>query len=69
MNKLKKLIPNHLKLESHTYTTADGYINTIHRINSYVLSKKQQPTPVLFQHGLLDSSAGFCSNGDRSIAF
>lgn len=44
--------------EIHKYTTADGYINTLHRIpNSPKVKPKNQA--VFLQHGLLGTSADY----------
>jgi hypothetical protein len=68
-------------LEKHFYETKDGYINCIHRISgpkgsstkqNFFDNQKQDAVKkpvVIYQHGLLDSSAGFCCNGKDSIPF
>jgi lysosomal acid lipase/cholesteryl ester hydrolase len=42
-------------IEVHTYTTDDGYINTLHRIPN----KSKGSRAVFLQHGLLGTSADF----------
>jgi len=56
--------------ERHYYETSDGYINCLHRISgprgtsaeANAQAKVKKPV-MLYQHGLLDSSAGICCNG------
>jgi pimeloyl-ACP methyl ester carboxylesterase len=63
--------------EKHYYETQDEYINCLHRISGPKETtvaenrKRYKQRPVLlYQHGLLDSSAGACANGpDNSLAF
>jgi lysosomal acid lipase/cholesteryl ester hydrolase len=62
--------------EKHYYNTEDDYINCVFRINgpkgttSKENNLNKQPKPVLlYQHGLLDSSAGVCCDGIDSLAF
>ncbi|KAL1110242.1 hypothetical protein AAG570_008319 [Ranatra chinensis] len=54
--------------ESHEVVTEDGYILTVHRIPSR--TPETSKLPILLQHGLLDSSAGWIINGpNRSLAY
>ena len=46
------------EVEIHNYTTADGYINTLHRIPPSDKSKANGEVAYL-QHGLLGTSADF----------
>ena len=47
--------------EEHIYTTADGYVNTLHRIPHAKNSKdvKRSRGAVFVQHGLMGTSADF----------
>ena len=74
--KLFKMIKDHgYPIERHYYETADGYINCVHRISgprgtTVAENAKKLLRPVLlYQHGLLDSSAGICCDGLDSMAF
>ena len=49
------------EIETHLIETVDGYILTIFHIPPKNISEKAPP--VLFQHGLLDSSDGWICNG------
>lgn len=52
-------------LEEHVVTTSDGYILTMQRI-----PRKDSTEAVFFQHGILDTSLGWVSNGtEGSQAF
>jgi len=52
-------------LEEHSVTTSDGYLLQIHR-----LPRRGSTNVVLFQHGVLDTSLGWVSNGSTgSLAF
>jgi lysosomal acid lipase/cholesteryl ester hydrolase len=60
-------------LEIHNVITEDGYVLRVYRIpggtgeEDYKLKKKQ---PVLFQHGLLDSSDGWiCNQEEKCLPF
>jgi lysosomal acid lipase/cholesteryl ester hydrolase len=56
------------KVESHTIQTQDGYLLTIYHIPP--LTESQKSPPILFQHGLLDSSDGWvCNTKERSLPF
>ena len=73
---LREIVIDHgYPFEKHHYETEDGYINTIHRISGGQGSKasvnyKGDWKPIiLYQHGLLDSSAAICCNGKESIPF
>ena len=61
--------------EEHEYQTEDGYLNMVHRIPGTIRTLENahevfygKPV-VLYQHGLMDSAAGLCCNGETSIAF
>lgn len=52
-------------LEEHSVATSDGYLLQIHR-----LPRRGSTNVVLFQHGVLDTSLGWVSNGSTgSLAF
>ena len=54
------------KVETHRVETPDGYILTIFHIPG--LEEVEKSPPVLFQHGLLDSSDGWvCNTKERSL--
>jgi lysosomal acid lipase/cholesteryl ester hydrolase len=56
--------------ETHTVTTDDGYILTLHRIPHGIDSTTTSTTPVFIQHGLLSSSFDFVANGPaESLGF
>ncbi len=54
-------------VKEHTVFTEDGYILTLWRIQP--TSGEQPGPPVLLQHGLLDSCAGFLLLGPKALAF
>jgi len=57
-------------LEIHTALTADGYELILHRIPHGRYENNNTRGAVLLQHGLTDSSAGWCLNGPgESLAF
>jgi hypothetical protein len=63
-------------IEKHFYTTEDGYINCVFRISgprgttaANNAQLNQRKPVVIYQHGLLDSGAGICSDGLDSMAF
>lgn len=59
-------------LEKHFYETKDNYINCVFRIRGPRGSKVNSIAPrnvIIYQHGLLDSSAGICCDGTNSMAF
>ena len=59
------VLPYGYPLEAHQLQTEDGYILSLFRIPA-----SPQRQPVLLQHGLLDSCAGFLLNGpQQSLAF
>ena len=49
--------------QEHSLTTEDGYILTIHRVNSSDFAAKLFRPVVFFQHGLMSSSEAFVLNG------
>lgn len=56
-------------VEVHTVLTSDGYELILHRI-PHGVSNPPIKGVVLLQHGLTDSSAGFCLNGPgKSLPF
>lgn len=59
------IIQNGYPAETHTVTTADGYILTMHRIPySPTSNSTETPRPVVFlQHGLLSSSVDWVIMG------
>jgi hypothetical protein len=77
--KIFEVIRDHgYPIERHFYETEDGYINCVHRIsgprgtNAYMNAKNPQAIKkpvILYQHGLMDSSAGICIDGLDSMAF
>lgn len=58
-------------LEEYQATTEDGFHLQMHRIivPKEPSHKARQRYPVLLLHGLLQSSAAFCTSGDHSLAF
>ncbi|XP_055848132.1 uncharacterized protein LOC129913464 [Episyrphus balteatus] len=58
-------------IETHTVTTSDGYILTLHRIpHSSRLSQSEPGKVVLIQHGLLCSSSDFVVLGkEKGLAY
>lgn len=62
-------------VESHKVITEDGYILTVFRLQRKGTKKFQRDlTPILFQHGLLDSADGWITNAnfnssDKARAF
>ena len=67
---LVKLYPD-FTCETHTVTTCDGYILSIHRINHKHRELTNKKLPVLLQHGLLADSALWILNGgdENSLGF
>lgn len=59
------------KLETHKVTTSDGFRLVLHRITVPGESAETQSKryPVLLIHGLLQSSAAYCTSGPQSHAF
>jgi lysosomal acid lipase/cholesteryl ester hydrolase len=60
-------------LEIHNVITEDGYVLRVYRIpggKGETNYKEKQKTPVLFQHGLLDSSDGWvCNTEERCLPY
>ena len=55
--------------EEHTYATADGYVNTLHRI-PVPLGVTSRRQAVFVQHGLLGTSADFVmGRPDKSLGY
>ena len=74
--KLRDIVVDHgYPFEQHHYETEDGYINTIQRISgargtkASLNNRGDQKPIILYQHGLIDSSAAICCNGKDSIPF
>ena len=63
-------------IEKHYYNTEDDYVNTVFRINGPKgtnakennLSGIKRPV-LIYQHGLMDSAAGSCCDGQDSMIF
>ena len=52
-------------VETHTYTTSDGYINTLHRIPP---KDKKNGQVAFLQHGLMGTSADYVMGSpDKSL--
>ncbi len=57
-------------LEKHFVHTKDGYILGVWRIPGKVGDATTGKPPIFFQHGILDSSDGWCMNTvDRALPF
>ncbi len=67
------VLPYGYPLEAHDLQTQDGYLLSVVRIPASTQRRQgddPQRQPVLLQHGLLDSCAGFLLNGpQQSLAF
>lgn len=58
-------------LETHKVTTTDGFNLVLHHITvpGESSESKTQRYPVLLMHGLLQSSAAYCTSGPQSLAY
>ena len=66
----KNFIPQGYPFETHTVTTADGYILTLFRFQKTFTTIKNSGLPVVFvQHGMDNGAVSWLMNGEQGLVF